>query len=184
MNIIKVEDNGGNFFKYEEYIKDGFFIPKIKKTYYIHFISPSGKEGRRRVSFFENPLTENSFLTAEELKAKRYKEKTGYDNPSQNPVIKQKKETTSLKNYGVSNILKNKQVKEKGMIEKYGVANPGSSKELLDKSISAKLEKYGNKNNFEKIKATNLVKYGTEVAMNNCEVKEKTKNIILCSRYD
>ena len=179
MNIIKVEDNGGNFFKYEEYIKDGFFIPKIKKTYYIHFISPSGKEGRRRVSFFENPLTENSFLTAEELKAKRYKEKTGYDNPSQNPVIKQKKETTSLKNYGVSNILKNKQVKEKGMIEKYGVANPGSSKELLDKSISAKLEKYGNKNNFEKIKATNLVKYGTEVAMNNCEVKEKTKATLL-----
>ena len=64
MNIIKVEDNGGNFFKYEEYIKDGFFIPKIKKTYYIHFISPSGKEGRRRVSFFENPLTDfNPALT-------------------------------------------------------------------------------------------------------------------------
>ncbi len=181
--IIKVEDNEGNFFEYDEYIKDGYFIFQIKKTHYIHFVSSiSGVSERRRVCYFSLPLTENSFITTEELKKQRYKEKTGYDNPSQNPDIKKKKEETTLKNYGVSNILKSKEVKENGMIEKFGVANPGSSKELIDRAIATKIEKYGNKNNFEKIKITNQIRYGVDTPIQNKDIREKAK-ITLLKRY-
>ena len=106
--ILKIENNNGNFFEYDKYIEDGCFIQQIKKTYYIHFISLSNEMVRRRACYFNTPLIEEDFLTAEEIKKKRYKEKTGYENPSQNPEIKNKKEETTLKNYGFSYILKNK----------------------------------------------------------------------------
>lgn len=181
--ILKVEDNERNFFKYDEYVKDNNFIPQIKKTHYIHFISYlSGKEGRRRACYFTFPIKESSFITTEELKKQKYKEKTGYDNPSQNPEIKQKKEITTLKNYGVSNILKSKENKEAGMIEKYGVSNPNFSEEIKTRAENTKLKKYGNKNNFEKIKATNLIRYGATTPIQNKAIKEKAKATTL-ERY-
>ena len=75
-----------------------------------------------------------------------YKAKTGYDNPSQNPEVKRKKEETSIKNHGVSNPMKSKKVKEtlkQSMMNKYGVE---SSLQLPETREKIRLSKLGNKN--------------------------------------
>ena len=41
-----------------------------------------------------------------EKRSQTYKNKYGFTNPSQNPEIKQKKEQTTIKNYGVTHYTK------------------------------------------------------------------------------
>lgn len=59
---------------------------------------------------------------------KKYKEtcklRYGVDNPSQNDIVKKKKEITCFKNYGVTNIFKNREFISKILLDKYGVKNP------------------------------------------------------------
>ena len=75
-----------------------------------------------------------------------YKAKTGYDNPSQNPEVKRKKEETSIKNHGVSNPMKSKKVKEtlkQSMMNKYGVESSLQLPETREKIKETLFKKYG-----------------------------------------
>lgn len=93
----------------------------------------------------------------EEVKKKKensYKLKTGYDNPSQNPEIKKKKEETSLKHFGVKNPCLNDDVKNKLSISNIIVQNDPKLK--------------------ERIRQTNIKKYGKECYTQTEEYLRKT----------
>jgi hypothetical protein len=75
------------------------------------------------------------------LKSEKYFEKTGYHNPSQNPEIKNKKIKIYLEKYGVSNPNYIPEVKEKRkitMLERYGVefySQTDKCKEIIRNSL-------------------------------------------------
>jgi hypothetical protein len=91
---------------------------------------------------------------------KTYREKTGYDHPSQNPDIQKKKEQNQRRRSGFNQPLQDPKVREKikqTNLNRYGFESPLQSQEVR-----------------EKIKQTNLNRYGTESPMQNPEVKEKS----------
>lgn len=102
----------------------------------------------------------------EEVKEKKkttYKFKTGYENPSQNPEIKLKKEKTSLEHYGVKNHMMLQEFKDKVSFSNIITQNLPELK--------------------ERIKQTNIKKYGYINYTCTQEYKEKYKNTCL-KKYD
>jgi hypothetical protein len=93
------------------------------------------------------------------------KERYGVENISQNDFIKEKKKTTSLKNNGFISVLQSSTLKKGGMIRKYGVDNPMHLESVR-----------------EKVRKTNLKRYGTEVASKSDIIKNKTRQTML-ERY-
>lgn len=108
--------------------------------------------------------------------------------PERNKKIKQ----TTLKKYGVENILLKPEVREKAikesmteeakqkreqtLIEKYGVSNPMFLSENVEKVRETQKQKYGAYGfNTEKQKQTMLERYGVEVPAKNPEVAEKIR---------
>lgn len=114
-----------------------------------------------------------------------------------------KKERTSLLHYGVKNPAQSQQVKDKmksTCLNKYGVEYAGASEvhktklsetlanktpqekqEISNKVKATKKARYGNENynNLDKAKATNIQRYGTEIASQSQEIKDKTKNYFI-----
>jgi hypothetical protein len=99
-------------------------------------------------------------------------------NPGQIPGMQDRVKETLYERYGVINPGLTPQA-IKARIERYGVENPFSSKEVQDKIKETNLEKYGN-NCFlqseigkQKTKNTCIEKYGVEHPMQNAEIFEK-----------
>ena len=95
-------------------------------------------------------------------KVKESKERTilkkyGVDNPSKILEIKEKKKKTYLSHYGVDNPSKSDQVKEvfrKTCLKKYGVDHPSKCKKVKEKRKETCIKKYGvdNPSKSEKVK--------------------------------
>ena len=111
-------------------------------------------------------------------------EKYGCKNPSQSPLIKEKKKETCLKNFGVENPLQSNIVKEKQKQtckEKYGKECSLQVKEIRDKAKQTCKERYGFENALQspfihqKQKQTCKERYGVEYAAQVKEIREKQK---------
>lgn len=100
-----------------------------------------------------------------------YKLKTGYDHPSQNPEIKERKRQKSLAKYGTTCTLHGEKIKQKvtaTMLSKFGVEHSLASPKVRAKSKKTLIKKYGvdhiskSKQHRAKVKETNLTRYGVE----------------------
>lgn len=116
----------------------------------------------------------------------------GVENVSQLQSIKDKKQETTLKNFGVSNPFQSDQIKNKIKItnvEKYGCENVSSNDTIKQKKISTTMNNYGVKNPFqsEKIKEqivnNNLIKYGVCHVFQSLDVQEKIRKTMI-ERYN
>lgn len=127
-----------------------------------------------------------------------YKEKTGYDHPCKNPLIKSKIKQTSLNNIddnGLNSYQRGKLKAKQTFLKKTGVDNYFKTKENKDKlklffkdknkvkqrtqkSKQTKLCKYGNENynNIEKAQQTNINKIGVKTNLMLQENIEKSKH--------
>ena len=87
-------------------------IDKLLDSYGVTnaFQIPAVKEHARQKSLEEHGVEHWTNL---EQSHATYKAKTGYDNPSKDPIVKQKKEDTSVTRYGVKNISQLDFVKQK-----------------------------------------------------------------------
>lgn len=94
---------------------------------------------------------------AQEKRRINYLTATGYDHPSKNPEVKAKAVDTFL--------------------EKYGVPNPSQSPEIVNRIKKSKELRYGDStyHNIEKMRATNLKRYGTECCWGNHDVRAKCR---------
>jgi len=141
---------------------------KEKTGYDNPFKNPECKEKIKKTYKEKTGYDHNSLNP--ECRKKRIKtciEKYGYDNPAKSDIIKEKIKKRCIQKYGVECHLQNSNVIKKRKntcIERYKVDNVRKSKKIKDKIKLVKLEKYGdeNYNNIEKIKQTNLIKYGSE----------------------
>lgn len=96
------------------------------------------------------------------------------------PEIRNKRENTMLKKYGVKNHMHLQSTLDKikkTNLERYGYEHNFKSKTCRENYKKIIKEKYGdeNYNNYEQIKKTNLEKYGCECSLNNETVKDKIK---------
>lgn len=131
----------------------------------------------------ENVLSKNSKIRLQ--MEKNFFETHSVINPSQLAETQEKIKNTSMKNRGVEHHSSDpavKQRKVKTMEFKYGVKNAFQISAIQDEIKVKKLEKYGSINNIEKIKETNLKKYGVdnvghvpEIAKKRGESVSKTK---------
>ena len=109
-------------------------------------------------------------------------QKYGTENPNQSRIVKDKIEKTMMDRYGVKHALQRKEFLEKSQdtCEKhYGVKFPSQNKDIIEKQIQILTEKYGGVGTaspitVEKIKQTNLEKYGTEWGWGSKEVRDKS----------
>jgi len=90
----------------------------------------------------------------------------------------QKSKITVLEKYGVENVSQSQDIKDKKVetcLKNFGVKHPQQSEKIFEKSKQTKLKLYGDENyvNIEKIKNTNLEKYGVEAPAQNLIIKEK-----------
>lgn len=108
--------------------------------------------------------------TVAKIQAEKYKAKTGYSNPGQNPEVRKKVRQTLADHYGGGDYRKAlKAVHEKqkqGLLAKTGYINPGQNPETKEKVRKTVHERYGVDNVFqseeikEKIRQTTLERYG------------------------
>lgn len=102
---------------------------------------------------------------SDDLRKKKFKEKTGKEYPMQIDSIKEASRANVIEKYGVTNISKVSEVKKKKAkttLKHYGVENPLNSKEIIDK-----------------VKQTNIKKFGTDCPMKNPEIVAKLKQSIM-----
>ena len=107
--------------------------------------------------------------------------KYGVENVMKLEEYKDKIKKTTLEKYGVSNYNKTDECKDKTKqtnIEKYGVEHYMSTDDFKEKSKKTNFEKYGveHYNNGDKAKQTNIEKYGVENVMELQEYKDKIKD--------
>ena len=89
-----------------------------------------------------------------------------------------KNKDTIIEKYGVDNVSKSDIIKSKKIktcLNNFGVEYPQQSNEIFTKSKIKKLELYGDENyvNIEKVKRTNIEKYGFEFPAQSPIIKEK-----------
>lgn len=85
-------------------------------------------------------------------KAETYKKKTGYDNPSQNPEVVNRKKKNSLEKYGTAWPLGNKEIQEKRRQTCYdntGYREPLANPELREKYDNERFERTGYYHNMQ-----------------------------------
>ena len=132
------------------------------------------------------------YSKAQEIKDKRKKTCQlyyGVNNPNQSQEIKNKKIITYREHFGVDHPSKSTEVRNKlakTLKEKYGkdIVNISQVKEIQDKIKATNLERYGCEYSFQseevkkKIKETNNEKYGCNCVFQSKEVKDKIKQTI------
>lgn len=121
-----------------------------------------------------------------------YKNKTGYDNPSKNPLVRKKIESTNIKRYGTKSILSNSDYIKKNkeiILKKYGVDNVAKSDIVKNMTINTNIKKYGvryvtqsNKVK-EKIKKTNISLGGNKCSIHRCDLKYEIYKIKKNNNY-
>lgn len=111
----------------------------------------------------------------------------GCENPSQSPIIKEKKCQTTLKNYGVKHALQSKSIFNKMLKRnkmKWGDEFPARLPQIKEKSKATSIKKYGVDNPhkdpviIEKTKETCRKKYGGDGPQSSEDVREKTKKTV------
>ena len=150
----------------------------------------------------ENP---NYYKERNEKIKKTNLERYGFEYIHQSPIIKEKTKQTNLRLYGVENCFQSEEKKQKikqTNLERYGVEYISKSKECIKKVKDTKLRKYNNstyvnsikakntinkkleenpnyyKERNEKIKKTNLERYGVINVFNLEKVKLKAHSLI------
>lgn len=108
--------------------------------------------------------------TVAKIQAEKYKAKTGYSNPGQNPEVRKKVRQTLADHYGGGDYEKATEVlyekQKQGLLAKTGYSNPGQNPETKEKVRRTVHERYGVDNVFqseevkEKIRQTTLERYG------------------------
>lgn len=121
--------------------------------------------------------------TVARIQAEKYKAKTGYSNPGQNPEVRKKARQTLADHYGAGDYKKaTKAVHEKqkqGYLAKTGYVNPGQNPEIKKKVRKTVHERYGVDNVFqseeikEKIRQTTLERYGVTSSLLIPDVRDK-----------
>ncbi len=113
---------------------------------------------------------------------------TGYDNPSKNPLIKEKKKNTYLKNTNgeFDNPMKNPEIQNKSKEtcnEKYGKSNPMKVEQFVEKQRNTLKENYGvdyplkNNNILNKMLNTSYKRYNG-IGYSSKIIKEKIDNTV------
>ena len=108
----------------------------------------------------------------------------GVECASQAEEVKNKIKLTNLEKYGVENVFAAEEIKEKikeTNFERYNVEYIGQCSDIIAKAMATKQTKYGDPgyHNIDKMKQTNLEKYGVECPLASNIVKEKTKQFNL-----
>lgn len=121
--------------------------------------------------------------TVARIQAEKYKAKTGYSNPGQNPEVRKKVKKTLADHYGGGDYKKaTKAVHEKRKqryLAKTGYVNPGQNPEIKKKVRKTVHERYGVDNVFqseevkEKIRQTTLERYGVTSSLLIPDVRNK-----------
>ena len=120
-------------------------------------------------------------------------ERYGHECALQSEEVKKKTKETMIKRYGVDHPSRSQEIKNKKIEtyrEHFGVDNPFQSTEVRNKFAKTLKEKYGEdivnisqvKEIQDKIKATNLERYGHECVLQSEEIKKKTKETMM-ERY-
>ena len=126
-----------------------------------------------------------SMKCARKLGHKTYKDKTGFDNPQQDPKVLQKMKNTMIERYGVEYAAQNEEIKEKTKktnLDRYGVEYVSQSSELRGKAQKTLIEHYGvdhpikSKEIRDKIEKTILEKYGVTNVLASEEIRSKIKD--------
>lgn len=116
---------------------------------------------RRETGFKRFGMEPNLHPSIQAKKKQAFIENYGVDNPSKCEAVKQKKEATSLKNFGVKHW-----VQQEGAITTFNSDNPMKYEETKEKIRKTSLAKYGTENPSQskvvkqKIVATNMRRYG------------------------
>ena len=144
----------------------------------------NGYVSKPSVDFIEYHSNKNEDI--KKIKKENYKFKTGYDNPSQNPDVKKKKEETCLKHFGETNQMKSKKIVEefsKKYFAKTGYNNPFQVPENKKKARETSKTKYGcewytqTDEYINRWKNYNNIKYGTDYYTQTEDFKRKVKEI-------
>jgi hypothetical protein len=102
--------------------------------------------------------------------------------------LKEKREETIIKKYGVKNAFQSNVIKQKienSIINKYGVKNISQSEEIKDKKVETSLRNYGvnhptqTQEIQEKREETIIKKYGVKNAFQSNVIKQKIENSII-----
>ena len=115
------------------------------------------------------------------IKEKREKtllKKYGVINAYQSELIKEKIKKNNITKYGYEYPMQNKTIKEKAQntcLEKYGVKNVLENKTIMDNAKKTRLHHYPNYINDKQI-STNLNKYGCISPFGNKDIREKSIN--------
>jgi len=114
-----------------------------------------------------------------------YKNKTGFDNPKQNPEVQRKYEITCLERYGYKNASSSPKIRNKvieTLNERYGVSCITHIEGMRERQKESYKRNTGydyfsqNPVVVDKIKTTCLDKYGVEHPLQNKEVQNKKRN--------
>jgi hypothetical protein len=158
-----------------------------------NFARPEIKEKIRQVNLerygVENP-SQNPEIRAKQLATNL--ERYGDEQPLRTDVIRRKGRETSLIKYGVSDPAQSEKVKEKARqtnLERYGVEWTGLNSEVRAKRFATELNKYGSlysksalnairskeawPSTYEKMKKTNIERYGVDNHMKNPDLAAK-----------
>lgn len=125
---------------------------------------------------------------SDQLRRQKFKEKTGYEYPTQLSSVRDIIIENNLSKYGVENVSQIVDVKEKKKnttINNYGVSSPLQSKQILDKVQKTNIEKYGGLTPMsdpkivDKLKDTVLKQYGVDNVSKSIEIQNKKEQTLL-----
>ena len=109
-------------------------------------------------------------------KCETYRNKTGIENPFQDPKIKQQIVNINLTKLGVAYPMQSEIVKEKSRVtclKKYGAENVAKSQHFLTKSRESSIARYGVSNPMQAIEVKSKLDY-REISRKGHETKKKT----------
>ena len=124
----------------------------------------------------------HDYVKGVETHRKNYLALYGYENPLQNPEVREKGKQTSLERYGKEWYTQTDEYKnsvKETSLEKYGVEHHLKSKDVIAKRIQTTIDKYGVDNVFkseeikDKIRESNKEKYGVEYLIHSPEIRSK-----------
>lgn len=113
-----------------------------------------------------------------------FREKTGYDYPSQSPEVKEKITQSYIEHYGVSNPQLSLEVRErtaKTNLERYGYMFPSQSPEVKDRAFQSNLDKYGCKSTLQ---LPEVRKKAVQTLYKNSSQKASKQQRYICDLYN
>lgn len=156
---------------------------KVEKTKFEKYgVTNNSKlnSWKERINEIWENRTEDEIKQIKTKANKTYKNKTGYDNPSLNPIVKDKFKQTCLERYGVENPSFNEDSKQKRVqtkIIKFGKSNNSQTSEWKQK-IKEYWESLTDPDKQERLKKsreTSMLKYGHISPSQSTIIKEKIK---------